>query len=137
MKTSVKILLGVLAIGLVAGAYGIYAFNKKVPGLEKTRADYSLTADEIYSAFEMDEAAALEKFDGKVVEVSGTVLSVKTENEQNNIIIAAESAFGGGVNCSLSSPVEGIEKGMTIKIKGRCQGYLMDVVLNNCHVVED
>lgn len=137
MKNSIKIFLGVLAIGLIAAGYGIYAFNKKVPGLEKTAADFSLTANELFDAFESDESAAIAKFEGKVIEVSGQVLSVKTGNEQNNIIIAAESAFGGGVNCSLKDPVTGIEKGKTIRIKGRCQGYLMDVILNNCHVVED
>lgn len=133
----IRTILIVLASLMLVGAfYGYHLYSKKVPSLETAKADFQLTADELFDAFENDENAATEKYNDNVVEVTGKVLSVKSEGKQNNIILQAENALGGGVNCSINSPVSGIKKGQEVSIKGRCQGFLMDVIINNCNVVK-
>ncbi|MDX1684131.1 MAG: hypothetical protein R3275_02785 [Saprospiraceae bacterium] len=131
------IILGIAVLIVVAGVIGFYQFNKKVPKLDSAQADYSVTADELYSEFNQNEKEALKKYQDKVIEVSGTVLRTKVDSTQFNIILKAEGSLTGGVNCALRDmDADPPSKGNQITLKGRCQGYLMDVVINNCVLVK-
>lgn len=130
-----KIFLGLLLIGLILAGTGYYLFQKKVTPLDEVKADFKLTADELYNAFETDETAANQKFVDKVIEVTGTVDRFTKQEAGANIVLSAENAIAGGVNCSFSIPPTKVEPGTMLTIKGRCQGLLLDVVLNNCSVV--
>ena len=132
-----KIIIAVLFLVFAGGATGLYLFNMKVPGLEGIRADYQLEANDLFDAFDQDEASAMSQYENKVIEVSGKVVSVKNTDEgQANVILEAVNAMAGGVNCSFNHPVEDLTKGELVTIRGRCQGFLMDVVLNNCYNVK-
>lgn len=128
----IKIFVGVIALGIIAIGIGIYQFNKKVPGLEDLEPDYFMTADELFDAFDTNESEAMAMYSGKVISVVGRVVNVKTDEKQTNITLAAENSMIGGVNCSFNFKVENLSKEDEVTIKGRCQGILMDVVLNNC-----
>lgn len=130
-----KIFLGLVLLGLIAAGTGYYFFQKKVTPLDEVKADFKLTADELYNAFETDETAANQKFVDKVIEVTGTVDRFTQQETGVNIVLSAENAIAGGVNCSFSIPPTEVEPGTLLTIKGRCQGLLLDVVLNNCSVV--
>ncbi len=131
-----KLLIAALLVLLAAGGIGFYLFNKKVPGLANATPDFHHTADELYDAFDRDEAEANTMYTGKIIDVSGLILSVKNTNETANVVLEAANAMAGGINCSFKSTVEGLEKGREVTIRGECQGILMDVVLNNCHLVK-
>jgi len=130
MKT--KIFSAIVILGLVGAGVGYYLFTKKVPSLENTKADFALSSDELFDAFEEDESASLAKYEGKVIAVSGSVSRIKLTDSTSNITLFAENAMAGGINCSFNEVVSNIKKGDEVTIKGRCQGFLMDVVLNNC-----
>lgn len=127
-----KLLIAIVLLGGIGVAIGLYYFNKTVPTLEDTKADYSLTANELFNAFDQDEDAAQQKFADKVIEVKGVVERTKLNDSIPSLVLSAENALAGGVNCSFSESVSGISDGDTITVKGRCQGFLMSVVLNNC-----
>jgi hypothetical protein len=129
-----KLLLALIILIGVAVGVGIYFFNKKVPGLENTKADYEISADELFDAFNEDETEALRKYENKVIAVSGKVDRIKLDSGRANVILHAENAMAGGINCSFKEALKGIEKGDQVTIKGRCQGFLMDVILNNCYL---
>jgi hypothetical protein len=131
-----KLLLVLLLIVAIGGAVGFYMFNKKVPTLESAQADYSLTANDLFDAYDQDEAAAEQKYANKVIEVSGVVEAAKLNDSIPSLILAAENAMAGGVNCAFSESLEGINPGDSVVVKGRCQGYLMSVILNNCTLIK-
>lgn len=132
-----NIILAIIAIALIGGVYGLYQFNKKVPTLESATPDFQLTANQLYNAFDKNESEATGKFQEKVIEVTGTVFRTKSDTTQLNIILKAENSMTGGVNCSLRDlDAQVPEKGSQVTLKGKCQGFLMDVVLNNCVVVK-
>ena len=132
-----NIIFAILAVGLIGGAYGLYQFNKKVPTLDSAAPDFEVTADELYNAFDENEAEAMKKYQEKIIQVTGTVFRTKSDTSQLNIILKAENSMTGGVNCSLRDFQSDVpEKGSRITLKGQCQGYLMDVVLNNSVIVE-
>ena len=119
---------------MVGGGTGFYLFNKKVGGLEKVKADYTIEATMLYNEFETQEQEAYIKYLDKILLVEGTVEKVKIDKDHSSIILKADNAFAGGINCSFNREIEGVSVGDVISIKGRCQGYLMDVVLNNCNI---
>lgn len=129
-RTIILILLSLLLIG--AGS-GIYLFNKKVPGLEQVQADFSLSSDELYHAFEKDESAAGKLYENRVVQINGRVQSIS--DDRLNLILAVTDGLMGGINCSFPAPLNSIQIGEQIQVKGLCQGFLMDVILTNCILV--
>jgi hypothetical protein len=130
MKT--KIIASILIIGFIGLAVGYYLFTMKVPDLEKTEAHFELTADELFNAFDENESASMVKYEGQVIAVTGIVSRIKLSESTSNITLDAKNAMAGGINCSFNEIVSNISKGDSVTIKGRCQGFLMDVVLNNC-----
>ena len=73
-----KIRISLISLVLVIAGFifGLYQFNRHSPDLSKSRPDFSLTSQELYSVFEQDEEAANQKFVGKIVEVTGMVAQV-------------------------------------------------------------
>lgn len=134
-----KLLIALLAIGVIGGVVAYTMFNKPHRDIDAETAVASISADDLFAAFDSDEAAANASFLDQVIEVSGTVDEI-TEDAAGNtvVIIAAESAMMGGVSATIDSSVSefSASPGGTLKLKGRCTGMLMDVVLTNCFPVE-
>lgn len=125
----VLIVCSVLIAALVIGGY--YMYNKPKESLDSQDAAYSLTADELFTAFEQDENAANAKYLNKIVEVTGIVSAFTTENGEQVVTLETSSGMFG-VICRLEmnkEPVKMPEKGAVVKVKGLCTGMLMDVVL--------
>ena len=130
-----KTLVLILIIAtLVVVSVGFYLFNKKVGGLEKVKADYTIAATMLYNAFETHETEANKKYLDKILLVEGRVEKVEVDEKYSSIILKADKALAGGINCSFNHQIKGVSKGDMIAVKGRCQGYLMDVVLTNCNI---
>lgn len=123
-----------LLIIIVCGI-GYYLYNKPNSSLENKKPDFVLTADQLFSEFETDENAANKKFNGKVVQVDGTIQSINKEpNGQESVSLKTNSGMFG-VTCKIDSTVTGGAKadvGQPVKMKGLCTGMLMDVVLIRC-----
>jgi hypothetical protein len=133
-----KILIGGLLVLFSGLGIGYYMYSKKVPTLEDATVDFIVEANELILEFEADEAAALKKYEDKVIEVTGTIISVKNDTTNSNILLEAEeSMMMDVVSCSFKYPQpDHIEKGQKAIIRGRCQGYNMGAILNNCLIIE-
>ncbi|TXC81474.1 OB-fold protein [Luteibaculum oceani] len=135
-----KIFVGiavVLSIGILAGAVGFYLYQKEVPSLADAKPAATLTAEELYSEFETSESAANEKYLGKVIEVSGKVVSTENRDGNVSVLLSADSDLGG-VQCSLDSTYREVKVkvGDELRLKCQCNGMLFDVALNRC-VIKD
>lgn len=130
-----KIIIAIVVLLVLAGAYGFYLFNKKTPSLEKVTPDFSLTAEELYIDFSTNEKSALEKYEGKVLQIEGEILTYSKTDSISNIVFNADDALFGAVNCSFNTLNKNLKKNETIVVKGLCQGFLNSVILNNCVIV--
>ncbi|HBC79081.1 MAG TPA: hypothetical protein DEO60_04035 [Bacteroidales bacterium] len=139
MKKSYKLALAVFSVIAVAGVlYGLYKYNLKPKDLQKVKPDFVLTATDLLKAFESDENGAAAKFVDKVVEVSGTIQSVKP-GENGALTISLNTGNDiSSVLCTLQGNAEPVnfKTGEQITIRGNCSGFLMDVLLNNCSVIQ-
>lgn len=132
-----KLLLLGLTMALIAIGIGFYFFNKKVEGLEDVKADYRLSSNELFDAFDQNEAEAQAKFVGKVLEVSGEVVRSNMNDSLPTITLRAENSMIGGINCTFPKAINKVNNGAPIVVKCECQGFLMDVILNNCILISN
>jgi len=136
MNTKALILLGFVAVAIGGG----YAWNEYTR--EKTKASElpvkeTVTATELLTAFNTDDATATTRFVGtteQVVQVSGTIRSVDVaSNGITNVVLETGDAMAGVV-CEFTADdvPDQWKAGDAITVKGICTGMLMDVVLVRC-----
>ena len=139
MKTPVKIALAVVFIVAVGGILAaLYLYNLKPKDLQNVRPDFIITATALLKAFEDDEKGSSAKYINKIIEVSGEIVSAKPgEKNTFNIILKTGSDFSSVICTFPVFPDTTILKtGTRITLRGECSGFLMDVLLNNCAVIE-
>lgn len=139
MKKKNYLIAAVLLLLLIAfGGYSLY--NKPTRNLTDETADLSLPAPELYRQFSENEATANQQYLDKVLQVKGVLQNVSRGNDGSlNLTLDAGSPMGG-VTCEI--PGTNIPEGLNLKtgremtVKGQCTGFLMDVVLVKCVVVQ-
>ena len=133
-----KIILAILALGLLGGAYGLYLFNKPVKSLENQKAQFTISSQELLSTYEANEENANAKFLDKIIQVSGKIDNIEESEAGISVLIDAESMMGF-ISCELDAGQElnGKKVGDQITIKGLCAGYLLDVVLSRCVIIDE
>lgn len=140
MKTYVKIALFVvffLAVGGILAA--LYLYNLKPQDLHKVTADFIISSSELQKAFEDDEKAASEKYISKVLDVTGEVISIiGSEKNSANVTLQTGSELSK-VICTFNSitDLSVFTLGKPVTIRGKCSGFLMDVLLNECIIVTE
>jgi hypothetical protein len=135
MKVIHKVLAGVIVLIILGGVAGIYLYQKAPNDVSKMDVDLRINADALLSAYEQNEKEATASYTGKVLLVTGTVLSVQLSENNLNVVLTGEGSFYG-VNCSFKSDqksqLESLKQGDTVSIKGLCKGYIDDVILTQC-----
>lgn len=132
-----------LLFAAAAAFYGYKEFNRKAKSVAEQKANYSLKQEELFTAFSTDEKAATQKFGGKVIEVSGTVKTVETDDQGFSTIVLGDSSSLSSIRCSIDSTVTqtalSLQSNTKIIIKGICTGYNADelglgadILLNRC-----
>ncbi|MEI8225710.1 MAG: hypothetical protein WCG82_07260 [Bacteroidota bacterium] len=140
MKTYVKIALFVVSfIALSAILAALYMYNLKHTDMAKAKPDFVIAASVLYKAFEDDETSAATRYINKILEVTGIIASVKpAANNILNISLVTGSDLSS-VICTfpaIADPSK-FSPGDEITLRGECSGFLMDVLLNNCAVIEN
>lgn len=130
-----------IIIALVAAAILFFYFQAQKPreNLSGKKADFSLSAEKLYSEFENDEDAANKKYLNKLIEVEGQIIATDI-NQIDEFVIMIYNGMTGGVSCNMAksenSKKDQFKIDEKIKILGRCSGVTIDVTLEDCIVVE-
>jgi hypothetical protein len=130
-------------LGLVAGGFAYwYGFIRKEKPIEKMKPDMEITADSLLSVFNANEAAATEKFGGKILLLKSSVISVEKDANGNVTLTLVDPMMG--VTCTIDSlqavkqrsEINALSEGQPVTVKGRCDGMLTDVKLSKCMIVK-
>jgi len=116
-----------------------YIYNKSTEiDITKTSTEIFINSEEIVELFVGKENKALSLFKNKVVEVTGKVKSVNFTNNKPNIILYS-NYNNHNVICEMQiANTTKINKELTSKtitLKGICKGFLEDVIILNCTVL--
>lgn len=86
-------------------------------------AAYTLTVDEAVNAFLDDEAAANQKYNDLIIQVSGPVMELNKENGMITGVKLSNDDFNI-VNCTFQNPMEsGSIEAKSVTVKGVCSGF--------------
>jgi hypothetical protein len=139
MKTYIKIALFFVSFIALSGILAaLYYYNLKATDMSKAKPDFVLSASQLQKAFEDNETAASALYINKILEVTGTIASVKpADNNILNISLVTGSDISS-VICTfpaIADPSK-FRAGDEITLRGECSGFLMDVLLNNCAITK-
>lgn len=136
MQRKILIVLGLII--MIAIIIGISMYFKPHENMSRQSADFSLSANELVYDFEADEAVANEKYVDKVIEVTGEIGSVDVTADKITLILNTENPVSG-VICEMDDLSDHdsslFVEGEKISLKCLCTGYLMDVAVRRCVVV--
>lgn len=135
-------LAGVFLAIVAAGFVYWYGFLRREKPVERMKADYTLSADSLFSIFSRNEKTATEKFGGKILLIRSSVISVE-KDEKGNVTVTLLDPMAG-VTCTLDSlqavkqkaEIAALTEGQPVTVKGRCDGMLSDVKLSKCMIVK-
>jgi hypothetical protein len=138
MKTYVKIALFVVFfIALISILAALILYNKKHPDTAKVKPDFIVTATALQKEFEDNEATASARYINKILEVTGTIISVTPADSTHINISLKTGSEISSVICTfpgIGDPAK-FKTGEEITLHGECSGFLMDVLLNNCSMI--
>ncbi|TSE04644.1 OB-fold protein [Aquimarina algiphila] len=128
------IILGITGIIIIVNI----VYNKPHISVSEASPDITLVSQKLLNDFENNEFESNSKYLDKIIEVNGTISEINV-SENKGIITLSDEGSMGGVICHLSpeehTKIASLKKGQNIKIKGICTGYLMDVILVKCIII--
>lgn len=145
LKHKKNILLALLAIIVISGAVGFYMFNKGPVNVENARA-VKTGSVALYAAYLQDSVLAKKKYTDKILEVSGLVMKV-SKNQQDQVIVMLQTNEAGAyVNCTMEEKGTRLSENEQVTLKGICTGMGMsdpdlgilgDVYLTRCYLTSE
>jgi hypothetical protein len=104
----------------------------------ETPVDIEVSARKLFADYQANEIAADETYNGKVLQVSGTIRDIGNDLLDNAYISIAGDQYFGDVQCFIADKavVAKLRKGSFITVKGECDGLLMNVILQRAIVIE-
>jgi hypothetical protein len=137
MKKYIWFLLIIVLAGIVIGIFiWLYTFRKADLSVASQEAEIEISAADLLNKFELNEENANKVYLGKVIVVVGPVDRI-TEDSTTISVYLKKADESSGIMCGFNKSTINktfIKSGDTVRIKGVCTGYLMDVVLNKCAV---
>lgn len=130
-----KILWVILLLMILLAGVGVYVFNMSPTSTIGNQAiDVNMNAAALYKAYSSNEMAGNKKYIGKIVLTEGEISEISTDEMGASVFLLEAGNAPGGVLCT-SGKDENLSQykvGDIVKVKGQCNGMLMDVVLNKC-----
>ena len=135
-----RLLLYIIPLIVIGVGVAYFVYNKPHKDIAGSKADLTISATELYNAFESDEQAANAKYLDKVVAVKGVVKDVSGGDDDSKQIILDTGNPLASISCSMDHLSEhkgfsAIQNGDQVTLKGICTGMLMDVVIDRAVIV--
>ncbi|HEX8038391.1 MAG TPA: hypothetical protein VF490_04550 [Chryseosolibacter sp.] len=125
------IVIGSLVVFTLGSVVAYRLYNKPHRSVEKESPYASMSAYELFSAFETNEAEANIRYLDKVIEVDGTVSEILSNQDGESVLLLKTGDPLFGISCTIKGGIANVKPGMPVTVKGICTGYLSDVVLTD------
>ena len=144
MPAKKNIVIFFTAVIIIAGAIGFYFYNKGPVNVKNATA-IKTEAVNLYQSFLKDSATAKKTFLNNVLEVSGMVMKVSKNLENQVIVMLQTNEAGAYINCTMEKDAVVLPENKQATLKGICTGMGMgdadlgimgDVYLVRCYLVK-
>lgn len=134
-----KILVIICVVLAVVIMFALKQYNEPLRDIRNSKPLVILSADLLIDDFEKDEVGTTIKYSEKILQIEGNFSGVSTL-DGNIIITLKNKGSNSSVICHML-PEENLkalklEKGQNITIKGNCTGFLLDVMMVRCVLIE-
>ena len=133
-----KISIYILIIGLLGIFIGYKMYNKPHINVAEKPVDIAITANTLLADFSSDETKANTKYLDKIIAVKGRVATIEFNGEKAAISLQTKDDFGSVVCYLVKDEFKKsaeIKEGQEVILKGICTGFLMDVILVKCVII--
>lgn len=133
INKKIILLVSFVLVLLFAGLIVLRIFQP-VKSLKQAHPDYTLTSNELFKQFNLNEEKANIKYVGKIIRVRGIISEIINNQDQTIILLKTNDNFAS-ISCKLENSeknAHNLKPEQQIVIKGECSGKLIDVMLINC-----
>ncbi len=123
---------------VVTGGALLYTFQPSPDSVKRIKTDLTINAKELVNKFEKDEASANTLYLDKIIVVKGKVSEISIRPEEKTIVYI-EGSLIGSISCLFAEgEIENtnLSIGQMVQVKGKCAGYIQDVVLIKCSIAD-
>ncbi len=114
-------------------------YNKPHINVRETKVDYTLSTINLIEEYQQDEGATDKKYSEHVLQLEGKIFEISAQ-QGNSVITLKDKGSESSVICQMmaeeNKKMLKLKKGDNISIKGVCTGYLLDVIMVRCILVE-
>ena len=114
----------------------MYANWNKAPQSIENAESIKINAAHLFREFAENEQLATQTYNGKVLEITGIVSSIATNQEGKTIVQLQADDLMFGINCTMEKDPGIINEGDNVSIKGFCSGFTTDVILIRCYLIK-
>jgi hypothetical protein len=131
----VSIVVVLLLVAAVAGWYAYTEYNRPLADLRETKAEVTISAIDLISAFENDSTNANQQYIDKVIEVEGVLKEATADDQGLYTLALGDESSMSSVRCSVDSASSAVasqlKKGDLVKLKGISSGFTTDELLGS------
>lgn len=134
-----KIILSITIVLIAGAVFAYYQYNRKPATAGERKVDFTYTANELYLAFE-DEDAATKKLRDKVIEINGEVGAIEKNNGNYQVSLNTQDPITSITVLLIKEENENaaaLKSGDKVKLRGICNGKLSDIELNKGVIIND
>lgn len=102
----------------------------------KNEAAVEISAADLFKAYSENEQTANGLYLDKVIQVTGKVTEVKTNQSGQQVVVLETADPIFGVSCTLKTVDPSLQAGSMATLKGFCSGFLSDVVIRECENIK-
>jgi len=132
-----KIILTIVVI--LFSYFWLKIYDESLPlNINIAKVEEQVTSNKLLASFESNENLAYSNYVEKVVVVEGVVKDVTYLNNRFTVILQNQNGVPQILCDMLFSEKENVKElktGQKVNIKGVCKGYLLDVIMLNCILV--
>lgn len=134
-----KVFYILTALTLILGSYGVYSyiFRHSVT-INNASAEMTISAEKLTNSYVTNQKKANKLYKGKVIEVYGIIKEITFINKTKTIILQSDHK-NFSVLCDMqfdsSEGLQNLTVGQKVTVKGICKGFLHDVILLNCMLI--
>jgi uncharacterized protein (DUF1330 family) len=142
-----RIIWTTVLLAIAAGAIFCYKeYTRTNQDMANARADLNLTAAELIRDYQSNDSNANKKYNGKVIEVKGSVKRIEKDEKGYFTVVLGDSSISS-VRCSMDTihqnDAASLTEGSSAIIRGACTGFNKDetglvgsdVILNRCAII--
>ena len=133
-----KISIYILIIGLLGIFIGYKMYNKPHINVAEKPVEITIIANTLLADFSSDETKANTEYLDKIIAVKGMVTTIEFNGEKAAISLQTKDDFGSVVCYLVKDEFKKsaeIKEGQEVILKGICTGFLMDVILVKCVIM--